>query len=35
MNFSIPAASANAPEVDHLLSALLVMTGAVLALVFV
>lgn len=34
MNFSLPAASANAPEVDYLLLALLVISGAVLALVF-
>ena len=34
MNFSLPAASANAPEVDHLLLALLAISAAVLALVF-
>ena len=34
MNFSLPAASANAPEVDHLMLALLADFGAVLALVF-
>ena len=34
MNFSLPAASANAPEVDHLLLALLAISCAVLALVF-
>ncbi len=34
MNFSLPAASVNAPEVDHLLLALLAISGAILALVF-
>ena len=34
MNFSLPAASANAPEVDYLLVALLAISCAVLALVF-
>ena len=34
MNFSLPAASTNAPEVDHLLLALLAISIAVLALVF-
>jgi cytochrome c oxidase subunit II len=34
MNFSLPAASANAPEVDHLMLALLAISCAVLALVF-
>ena len=34
MNFSLPAASANAPEVDHLLLALLLISAAVLVLVF-
>jgi cytochrome c oxidase subunit II len=34
MNLSLPAASANAPEVDYLLLALLAISGAVLALVF-
>lgn len=34
MNFSLPAASANAPEVDHLLLGLLAISCAVLALVF-
>ena len=34
MNFSLPAASVNAPEVDHLLLALLAISAAVLALVF-
>ena len=34
MNFSLPAASANAPEVDLLLLALLAISCAVLALVF-
>jgi cytochrome c oxidase subunit 2 len=34
MNFTLPAASSGAPEVDHLLWALLAITVAVLALVF-
>jgi cytochrome c oxidase subunit 2 len=34
MNFSLPAASSNAPEVDHLLLALLAISGVVLVLVF-
>lgn len=34
MNFSLPAASAMAPEVDHLLLALLLVSCAILALVF-
>ncbi|MBV9784513.1 MAG: cytochrome c oxidase subunit II [Acidisphaera sp.] len=34
MSFSLPAASSNAPEVDALLAALLLMSCAVLALVF-
>lgn len=34
MNFTLPAASVNAAEVDYLLLALLLLSGAVLALVF-